>query len=120
MPSVTYYEKDVSIYSRGNFATITTSTEDLERLIEDTFPENAELMKEIAKAESGMKPTAYNPEMHNGCQGSIGLFQIACVNYEGDPDDLFDPIVNLKIARQVYDSQGLFAWGTCNKKIKCN
>jgi soluble lytic murein transglycosylase-like protein len=85
-------------------------------LIKKSFTK-PELMLAIAQAESGLNPQAYNPEWHydrNGnkvCQGSYGLFQIACVNYEGDPANLFDPELNIEIAKQVLTSQGIKAWG---------
>ncbi len=83
------------------------------------------IMKEIAMAESGMDPNAYNPEWHydrNGnkvCQGSYGLYQIACVNYRGDPRDLFDPHLNIKMAQIVYKQQGFKAWGVCRRTVDC-
>lgn len=92
---------------------------DLYRLISETFPEESELMIEVAEAESNFNTNAYNPEWHYGCQGSYGLMQIACVNYEGDPEDLFDPSLNLAMARKVYESQGIGAWGVCVNKVEC-
>lgn len=82
-------------------------------------------MVSIAKCESGLKPHAYNPEWHRNrqgepvCQGSYGLFQIGCVNYKGDPKDLYDIQTNLQYARKIYDTQGLRAWGVCRKIIDC-
>jgi hypothetical protein len=77
-------------------------------------------MIDIAHAESNLIPEAYNPEWHKGCQGSRGIFQIACVNYYGDQSDLFDPKVNIQVAREVYLSQGLRAWGVCHDgKVSC-
>jgi len=75
-----------------------------------TFPEDAELMLAIAKAESHLNPDAYNPEFHRGCQGSIGLFQIACVHTD-NPDDLFDIDYNLQVAREIYEREGVQPWG---------
>lgn len=81
-------------------------------------------MYEIAKAESNLKTTAFNPEWHykNGekyCQGSWGILQVACINYEGNPTDLFDIKLNLKMASKVLKQQGLNAWGVCRNKVKC-
>lgn len=89
----------------------------IEEKIRLTFPEQPELMIAIAKAESGLGKNNYNPEWHrdrNGnpvCQGSFGLFQVGCVNYIEDPTKLNDVDFNLKIARKVYDTQGITAWG---------
>jgi hypothetical protein len=96
----------------------------IERSVEDkirlAFPDNAELMIRIAKAESGLNVNAYNPEWHRGCQGSYGLFQIGCVNYSGNSQDLFDVDLNIEIAQKVLASQGLNAWGPCRTgKISC-
>lgn len=92
----------------------------VEQKIEIAFGKDADLMKKIAQAESNLNSNAYNPEYHNGCQGSFGLFQIACVNYKGDPKDLYDPDINIKIAKQVLDSQGKKAWGVCRKIVDCS
>lgn len=98
----------------------------VETLIEQTFPEESERMIAIAKAESELDTNAYNPEWHYDrdgnkiCQGSYGLFQIACVNYSGDANDLFDPQINLQIAKTVLNSQGVMAWGVChNGSVDC-
>lgn len=70
---------------------------------------------EIAKAESSMKPTAYNPERHLGCAGSYGLLQIACLHFDGEPT--FDIDTNIQLAKKVYEEQGFGAWSVCVKKI---
>lgn len=59
----------------------------------------------ISKAESGMRPDAIG---HNR-NGSIdvGLFQINSIHGE---DNLTDVDKNLKVARRIYDTQGLNAW----------
>lgn len=82
------------------------------------------LFMNIAIAESGLNPKAYNPEWHykNGekyCQGSYGLLQIACINYDGDPKDLYNPEVNIEVANRILSEQGVFAWGVCHGKIEC-
>lgn len=97
----------------------------IEDVIKDTFPEEPEIMLAIAKAESNLNPKAYNPEWHykdgkKYCQGSFGLFQVACINYKGNPEDLFDPEVNIEVAKKVLSTQGVKAWGVCQKKVKCN
>ena len=93
-------------------------------IVEKILQELPPVFVDIAKAESHLVPTAYNPEWHykNGvavCQGSYGIMQIACVNYEGDPTDLYDIELNIQLAKKVYESQGIKAWGVC-RTINCN
>lgn len=86
-------------------ARINWTPERIEQEIRDTFPEDPDLAVAIAKAESGshLKATAYNPEWHDGCQGSYGVFQMACV-HGSDPTKFYDPGYNIKRARELYDS----------------
>lgn len=86
-------------------------------LLQEYFPQNWQTMYEIAKAESSLRPDAYNPESHKTCNGSYGILQVGCNNYSGDPTDLFDLETNIKTAKKVYDSQGYGAWGVCTKNI---
>jgi hypothetical protein len=59
-------------------------------------------------AESEGNPNAANMnDVHNGCIGSYGLFQIACVH----GGIFYDPEENVKKAYDVYLSQGWNAWG---------
>lgn len=85
------------------------------------FPaETVPHMYQIALEESRLKPTAYNPESHKGCDGSFGIFQIACVNYSGNPKDLYDIETNVEIAKKVLERQGFSAWGVCRDgKVDC-
>ena len=87
--------------------------ERIEQEIRATFPEAPNTAVAIAKAESGLNIKAYNPEAHRGCNGSIGIMQIACVHHRNDPQALFDVQTNLKVARRVYDASGgnFSAWG---------
>ena len=67
----------------------------------------------VMRAESLSNPEAYNPEWHKGCQGSTGLFQIACVHgysYE----ELKDPIRNIEVAYKIYSGseRGWKQWGS--------
>ena len=81
---------------------------------------NAEIAHLVILAESGGKNTAHNPEWHSGCQGSFGLFQIGCVNYAGDPNDLYIPRINIEMAYKIYKTQGARAWGVCtNGSVDC-
>ena len=72
----------------------------------------------IAKAESNLNPNAYNPEWHRGCQGSYGIFQVACVH--DDPEKLFNAEYNIQRAYEIYSEQGFIPWGVCHDgKVKC-
>jgi len=64
----------------------------------------------VLMAESGGSARAYNPEWHVGCQGSIGLFQIACL-HEADPSLLFDGAYNVRRAYEIYQQLGWKPWG---------
>jgi hypothetical protein len=61
----------------------------------------------IMKAESGCRYEAFNPEWHRGCQGSLGLFQIACL-HQGSS---FDPETNIATAYRIYSGSGWRPWG---------
>ena len=77
---------------------------------------------DIAKAESRLKPTAYNPEWHYDrlgrplCQGSFGVLQIACIHFEGYKGN-YDVETNLELAKKVYAAQGFDAWGVCYRRL---
>ena len=82
----------------------------IERLIRETFPEEPNTAVAIAKAESGLVATAYNPEAHRSCNGSVGVFQIACVHTR-DKESLKDVETNIKKAREIYLREGWRPWG---------
>jgi len=83
----------------------------IEDKIREAFPENADLMLAIAKAESNLIPDAINEtDEHNGCLGSFGLFQVGCVHTD-DTEALLDVDTNIEYAKEVYEKQGLTAWG---------
>lgn len=84
----------------------------IEEKIERAFPEDPVTAVAIAEAESSLNTEAENlNDSHNGCIGSFGLMQIACIHYDGDSEDLKDIDLNLKIARQIYDQHGWSKWG---------
>jgi hypothetical protein len=61
----------------------------------------------VMQAESGCNPQAANwQDQHSTCTGSFGLFQIAC--FDGQ---VYDPIQNIAIAWQKYQSRGWQPWG---------
>ena len=78
-------------------------------LIKKTFPENAETMIAIAKAESNFKPDAVN--VNSDGSKDCGIFQINSV-HGYDCEWLKVPENNMVAARKVYDKQGLNAWMT--------
>lgn len=91
----------------------------MERIAE-VFPEDTKTARLVAKAESSLNPNAVNMEEHNGCTGSYGLMQISCIHYTGNPNDLKDVDLNLKIARKIYERVGWSAWGVCKDgKVDC-
>lgn len=68
----------------------------------------------VVQAESGCRTDALSN------QGDRGLFQINPVHtakVNGNLDSLFDPILNTKIAYQIYNDNGWQAWSVCNKGI---
>ena len=82
-------------------------------LFDTYFKENADVMRAICQAESGMNDNA----VHKNKNGSLdqGRCQINTINvkyYVGQ--NIFDPEVNIATAYKVYQSQGFTAW-TCFK-----
>jgi len=84
------------------------------------FPEDVvPTMTAIALAESGGNPRAHNPNAATG-DNSYGLFQVNMLGGMGperrrefgiaSDKELFDPVINAKAAKRIYDSQGLNAW----------
>lgn len=83
---------------------------------EDIIP----TMTAVTMAESGGNARAHNPNRSTG-DNSYGLLQINMIDGMGperrasfgiDSDDqLFDPATNFRAAKQIYDSQGIKAWG---------
>ena len=79
------------------------------------------IMTAITFAESGGNPRAHNNNASTG-DNSYGLLQINMINEIGrerrenfsltSNRELFDPSVNFKVAKQIYDQQGLYAWGS--------
>lgn len=68
----------------------------------------------IATAESSLNPKAYNDEWHNGCQGSFGVFQTACIHNIENPNALYDEDFNIKKAYEIYSKEGWRPWGAYN------
>lgn len=88
--------------------TVTAPTGNLCSLVNNYSNWNRSVAYGVCMAESGGNANAYNPEAHNGCNGSLGLFQIACVHGAGSS---FDPYVNIEYANKLYTQQGFQPWG---------
>lgn len=77
-----------------------------------------DLAYKVMYAESHIRSDAYNPERHRGCNGSVGLFQIACIH--DDVEKLKDPEYNIKKAYEIYEKSGWYPWGVChNGTVEC-
>tara|TARA_B100000212_G_scaffold80512_1_gene57578 strand:+ start:418 stop:2511 length:2094 start_codon:yes stop_codon:yes gene_type:complete len=97
----------------------------LERLaVEGGFtPEQAKIMAAIALAESSGRARALNDNTDTG-DLSYGLWQINMIDYPTyklgeerrrqmklkDNDELYDPAVNVRAAKMIFDQQGYDAW----------
>ncbi len=85
------------------------------RLIRETFPEDSQTAIAIAKCESGLSATAYNPKNKNGSVDR-GLFQLNSVHDASlermglDPWDVED---NVEFARHLYDQRGGWSDWVC-------
>lgn len=81
-------------------------------LIKQTFPEDAERALAVAHCESGLKPSAYNPNNKNGSTDG-GLWQINSVHdktLETLGLDKYDPEDATKFARILYEKNGWRDW----------
>lgn len=99
------------------------SRDEIRKLLTDAgFKQNGvdtEIMVGIAFAESGGETTAHNAKPPDD---SYGLWQINMLGKMGPSrrkqfgittnQQLFDPRINAKAAKMIYDSQGLKAWTT--------
>ena len=60
-------------------------------------------------AESGGNSAAINwSDSHNGCTGSAGLMQIACIHTGGAHE--LDPVRNMNKAYEIYQRSGWQPW----------
>lgn len=76
-------------------------------------------MTAIAKRESGYKADAHRTDRPGQQRtGDFGLFQVNYTNFDmliaagimNSPQDLFDPVVNARAAKHLFDKSGLFPW----------
>ncbi len=102
---------------RGYKSEVLPSSQQIENLIREMFPECPDTMIAIAKAESKLKADAVNVN-RNGTK-DCGIFQINEI-HGYDCEWLKIPENNLKAGRAVYDKQGLTAWVTYNYAKKHN
>lgn len=84
----------------------------IEEKIRITFPEEPDIMLAIAKAESQLNPHAINRANRNGSVDT-GIFQINSI-HGYDEEYLKNEDNNLKIAREIYEKQGITAWASYN------
>lgn len=77
----------------------------------------------IGLAESSGNPNAHNDDLSTA-DNSYGLMQINMINFPyyqlgnsrlkefgiDSNEELFDPVVNMKAAKRIYDTSGLTAW----------
>jgi len=98
-----------------------TKSEIANMLRQAGFPESEiPTMTAITMAESGGRSTELNPNRSTGDQ-SYGLLQINMIDELGPErrrqfglksnDELYDPMTNFRVAKGIYDQQGLNAWG---------
>lgn len=81
--------------------------------------QQAPIMAAIAAAESGGNPRAHNPNARTG-DNSYGLWQINMLGRMGperrrlfgiqNDEDLWDPKINARAAKKIFDMQGFNAW----------
>lgn len=82
---------------------------------------NTNVAVAVAREESHFDPKAYNPEGHNGCNGSYGIFQISCVHGYSE-EEMYDWERNIEIAYKIWKREGWIPWGVCHKpdqKVVC-
>lgn len=92
--------------------------ENVKALIRKTFPEDPHTAIEIAKCESGLKPTAYNPTNRDGSTDG-GIFQINSTHDKRLKElglNKFDPEDAAKFARILYEESHWNPW-VCFHKI---
>jgi len=90
----------------------------VKRLIRRTFPEEPTKAVAIAYCESGLRPTAYNPNNRDGSTDG-GLWQINSVHDKRLKElglDKWNPEDATRYARMLYDERGGFQDWVCYTK----
>lgn len=91
----------------------TTARESTEQLIERYFGNDAKTALAIAKAESGLNPTALGDT--NTKYPSAGVFQIRLLPERGiTKEQMFDIEHNVEYAKMLYDKYGWSCWSVFN------
>ena len=93
--------------------------ENVKALIRRTFPEDPVVAIAVASCESGLKPTAYNPNNKNGSTDG-GLWQLNSVHDSRLKElglNKYNPEDATKYARMLYDEQHWSPWVCYNKKM---
>ncbi len=75
---------------------------------------DTEIAYAVMMAESRADADAYNGERHRTCNGSVGLFQIACIH--DDTEKLLDAKYNIAKAYEIYSKSGWKPWGAYTDK----
>lgn len=106
----TLKEKETEL--EKNLGTYWRNTQNVKALIRATFPEDSATAIAIATCESGLKPTAHNPENYDGSYDA-GLWQINSV-HQPTLDrlglDKWDPEDATEFARMLYEKNGWRDW----------
>lgn len=67
----------------------------------------------LFQCESGMDARAHNP---NDLHESFGIAQVNGI-WGYAPEELYDPVFNIKVAKEIFDKQGFSAWENCYRII---
>lgn len=93
--------------TEGVFRGMGAGVEQWRSLVALYFPEQVDFALLVIDCESGGNPNAYNPS------GASGLFQVLASwadNFGYVPAQLFDPVINVSVARILYDDGGWRHW----------
>lgn len=80
---------------------------------------NSHIAYKVCIAESGASTTVINwKDHHETCDGSVGLFQIACLH--APIENLKNADFNVDMAYKLYKKEGWKPWGVCSDgKVDC-
>lgn len=78
-----------------------------------------ETVVDVMWNESHCNPVAHNPrDSHNGCMGSTGLIQAACIHAPRSEMEI--PEKNIAMGYKLYSESGWKPWGVClDGKVDC-
>lgn len=88
-------------------STDNTSEEAIEYEIRRTFGDNGDLMVRVARCESSLRPEVENSQPNSS---ATGIFQILANTHNVDKRWLKNYKVNIAIAKQMFDQQGVRPW----------